>query len=136
MDYVNVVNIFQPLYIQSRLFGCNLFHLPKSSKANYVSIKALDIILFITNVTLYAWFFCSLVYPQTESDKLLQNIFFRLTGKSGLMVIEFLGHIIFHMVVVANSFTNIMDLINRNKIWKILSGIHHFDMKVNMDYYW
>lgn len=132
MEYVDVVKIFYPFYIQSRIFGCNLFHLPESSKTIKVSIKTSDILLIIIHLGIYIWLFVTLNYSTTEHDRVLHNLLFHLNKKSGSVITEFLSSILFHIAGVTNLFTTTMDLMNRNKIWKILSEIRNFDMKVRI----
>lgn len=136
MDYISVEKVFYPFYLHSRFFGCNLFHLPKSSKTLTVSINRKDVLLLIAYVTIYVSMFVSLNYSDTESDRAVRNILFHLTKNKGSLIMEFLGRTLFHIFAFTNVSMNIMDLINRNKIWKILCEIHSFDDKVVISTIW
>lgn len=131
MDYVDIVTIFYPLSIQSKFFGYNLFHLPKSSKTINVSIKASDIFLVISHIVIYFWLFLS-INSQSENSVIFRNILFHITRKTGSLIMEFLGRILFNIVGTANIIATTMDFINRNKVWKILCEIRNFDAKVRI----
>lgn len=128
MDSVD--SIFYPLHLHSRFFGGNLFHLPKSLTATNVSVKLTDILILIVNVTVYVWMFVTLNYSDSKNDQTIRNVLFHLTEKTGSLIMAFLGRILFHLFAATNIFVNIMDFINRNKIWKILCEIRDFDAKV------
>ncbi len=130
MDYIPIDKVFRPLFLHSRLFGCNLFHLPKSSKTIHVSVKWTDILIVLCHVGLYTFMFLSLIYSQSESNKVFLNLMFHLTAKTGSLIMEFLGRVLFHTFAATNIFICLMDLVNRNKIWKLLCEIHDFDDKV------
>lgn len=132
MDYIAVDTIFYPLYLHSRFFGCNLFHLPTTLKTTNVSIKVTDILRLIVQVGVYFWIFVSINFSQSKSDQILRNVLFHLTEKTGSLIVAFVGRILFHIFTATNIFINIMDLINRNKIWKILCEIRDFDAKVGI----
>lgn len=133
MDYTSVKTTFYPLYLHSRFFGCNLFHLPKSSKTTNVSIKLDDILILIVHVALYVCLFVFLNFAQSESDVILRNVLFHLTEKTGSLIMAFLGRILFYTFVLTNIFVNVMDLVNRNKIWKLLCELRDFDIKVGLN---
>lgn len=130
MDYIAIEAVFYPLYLHSRFFGCNLFYLPKSSKTVTIAIRVTDILILIIYVGLYVWMFVSVIYSQSESDQILRDVLFHLTAKTGSLVMAFVGRILFHIFAATNIFINIMDVINRNRIWKILCELRDFDDRV------
>ncbi len=112
------------MYVLSKLFGCNLFHLPTDRYSTEpIHMKAIDYVIALLYVVLYV----VLVFPF-----FIEMVFVR-TGillSSGNFVIIYLVRIIFYFIIIANCSCYIMETLNRNKIWKLLSRLNEFDEQV------
>lgn len=124
---------FYPLYLHSRCFGCNLFNLPKSNKVATVSIKMTDMLILFVHVVIYGWLFVSVNFSESENDKTLRRLLFHLTEGAGSLIMAFIGRVLFYSFAVTNVFICVMDIVNRNRIWKVLSEMRRFDAKVGVE---
>lgn len=120
----NCLSSIRMVFIVSKLFACNLFHLPKDRhSAEPIKMKAIDFAIVLLYVVLYAVFtlpyFTEMVFVRTS-----------ILLSSGNFVVINLIRIIFFLIILSNSSCYIMDALNKHKIWKLLTKLCDFDEEV------
>lgn len=118
------ISAIRALFVTSKLFGCNLFYLPKDRYSTEpIKMKAIDYVSALVYTVLYFVFtfplFIDMVFVKTST--LLS---------SGNFIIIALVRIIFYFIIIANFSCYIMDTLNRNKIWRLLTMLYDFDDEV------
>lgn len=121
----NCLSSIRTMFITSKLFACNLFHLPKDRHSvEPIRMRTVDIGIALLYVVLYFVFtfpfFIDMVYVQTSYYLL----------SSGNVEITFLVRNIFYFIIIANFSCYTMDAFNKNKIWRLLTKLYDFDEEV------
>lgn len=112
------------VYIASKIFGCNLFHIPADRHSTEpIRMKAIDYIIAVAYVVLYSIavipFFIEMVSKRIN-----------VLMPSGNFVVLCLVRLIFCFISIANLSCYIMETVNRKKIWKLLTTLYDFDVQV------
>lgn len=113
------------MLITSKMFACNLFHIPKDRHSvERIKMMVIDYSIALIYVVLYFVFtfpfFFEMVFERTS-----------ILLASGNFVIIFLVQIIFYFIVTANFSCYIMEALNKKKIWKLLTKLYDFDEDVS-----
>lgn len=112
------------MYIASKLFGCNLFYLPTSRHSTkQIHMKTIDYVIALIYVAIYFVF----VFPF-----FIEMVFVKIGVllPSGNYVIVRLVRIIFYFIIIANFSCYIMETLNRDKIWRLITRLYDFDEQV------
>lgn len=118
------ISSVRKFFIASKCFACNLFYLPKDRfSTEPIHMKAIDYVIVLIYVILY----CVITFPF-----FVEMVFVRtsILLSSGNFVIKCLVRIIFYFIIIANFSCYIMDAVNRNKIWRLLTTLYDFDEEV------
>lgn len=124
-DTKDAISSIRMLFVSSKVFGCNLFYLPKDRySVEPVRMRTIDYVITLSYVVLYFVFifpfFVEMVFVKTS-----------ILLSSGNFVIICLVRIIFYFIIIANFVCYLMDALNRNKVWKLLTKLYDFDEEVS-----
>lgn len=119
------ISAIRTLFVVSKLFGCNLFYLPKDRySVEPIRMRFIDYVTTLLYVVLYSVitvpFFIEMVFEKTS-----------ILLPSGNIVIICLVRCIFYFIIIANFSCYIMDALNKNKIWRLLTQLYDFDEEVS-----
>lgn len=119
------ISAIRTLVVASKLFGCNLFYLPKDRySVEPIRMRSIDYAIALLYVVLYSVFtvpfFIEMVFEKTN-----------ILLPSGNFVILCLVRIIFYSIIIANFSCYIMDGLNKNKIWRLFTQLYDFDEEVS-----
>lgn len=121
----NCLSSVRTMLITSKIFACNLFHIPKDRHSGErIKMTAIDYSIALSYVLLYFTFtfpfFIDMVFVRTS-----------ILLPSGNVVIIFLVRIIFYFILIANFSCYIMEALNKKKIWKLITKLYDFDENVS-----
>lgn len=130
----DIIRSFLPIFFVSKIFGCNLYSLPRPLNATNVNtpLTAVDILVCACQFALYLFVIIPLSKKWDSYDAVFNNEFATEIGSSGLVVIVFLGHSLTYVICVTNLFIIIMDMRNSANIRRLLVSLSDFDKQVNL----
>lgn len=132
-----IIKSFMPIFYISKLFGCNLYSLPRALNSTNVNIPltAIDILICLIQVFIQLFVIFPLIKKWESYDSVFNNEFATEIGSSGLVVIIFIGQFLSYLTIFTNLLFMYMDMSNSATIRGILLSLIHFDEKVGQQYF-
>lgn len=126
------VESFMPIFYTSKLFGCNLYSLPRplNSTNVHVPLRAIDTVLCLFQVVIHLFVIFPLSKKWNSYDSVFNNEFATKIGSSGLVIIVFIGQFVTYVTIFTNLLIVCMDMRNSATIRGIFLSLIHFDEKV------
>lgn len=129
----DIIRSFLPIFYVSKIFGCNLYSLPRPLNASNIKapLTAVDVLVCVIQFALYLLVFIPFSKKWDSYDSVFNNEFAVETGSSGLVVIVYIGQRLTYVFSYTNLFIIVMDMKNSAYIRGLFLSLINFDKQVS-----